>query len=155
MVPLGRVERDLMSNNDILPGFDKDACDYLTIELQRMKEVESCLALKLKGQLDTYSSPFFLRSVKKGIDAGFINLIFLLNEVDYVSSKAIGAFMQIKKAAMDKGGEIVMVDIHPKVLEIFKNLSLEAFFRFADSLDEAIAKQGKASGNEIGALSLS
>jgi anti-anti-sigma factor len=127
-----------MGNNDIFPGFDEEANDFLTIQLQKVEDVDSCLALKLKGQIDTYSSPFFQRSVNKVTAAGFVRLILVLSGVDYVSSKAVGAFVQMKKAANDKGGEIAIVDIPPKVMEVFKNLSLDRFLYCVDSLDEAI-----------------
>lgn len=59
--------------------------------------------------------------------------------MDYVSSKAVGTLIRIRKAAKDRGGEIVMVSVHPKIREIFKNLSLEKFFCCADSPEEAMA----------------
>ena len=129
-----------MSNNDIHPGFDEETCDFLTISLRKVEGVDDTVVLRLKGQVDTYSSNFFQRSAKKLIDAGFVRLILILDSVDYVSSKAVGAFVQIKKAATDKGGEIAIVDIQPKVMEIFKNLSLDKFLCCMDSLDEAIAQ---------------
>lgn len=93
-----------MSNNDIHPGFDEETCDFLTISLRKVEGVDDTVVLRLKGQVDTYSSNFFQRSAKKLIDAGFVRLILILDSVDYVSSKAVGAFVQIKKAATDKGG---------------------------------------------------
>ncbi len=128
-----------MNKNDAFPGFDQDTCDFLTIDLQKMKEVDSCMALKLRGQIDTYSAPFFQRSVTKVINAGFIRLILVLDGVEYMSSKAVGAFVQIKKAATDRGGALAMVDIHPKVMEVLKNLSLEKFLCCVDSMEEAVA----------------
>ena len=116
-----------MSNNDILPGFDEDTCDSLSIELENVEGVAYSLVLKPIGQIDTYSSLFFQRSSKKAIDAGFINLIFLLNGVDYVSSMGVGAFVQLQKVAREKGGDIALVDVHPKVMEIFKLMCLEKF----------------------------
>jgi anti-anti-sigma factor len=134
------LKKESMSNNDIIPGFDTEACDFLTIRLDKVEGVDDSLVLRLKGQVDTYSSNFFQRSVKKVIDAGFVRLILVLNGVDYVSSKAVGAFVQIKKTATDNGGEIAIVEVHPKVMEIFKNLSLDKFLCCMDSLDEAIAQ---------------
>jgi hypothetical protein len=86
-----------INNNDILPGFDEACCDYLKVGLQKVDGVDSCLALKLKGQIDAYSSRFFQRSVKKAIEAGFIHLIFILDGVDYVSSAGVGTFLKLQK----------------------------------------------------------
>jgi anti-anti-sigma factor len=128
-----------MGNNEIVPGFDEYTCNSLVIELQKVEGGDNCLALKLKGQIDTYSSVYFQKNVKMAIDAGFINLAFLLNSVDYVSSTGVGALLQLQKAVREKGGDIAMVDIHPKVREIFKLMCLEKFFSCADSLDEAVS----------------
>ncbi|MGA2479582.1 MAG: STAS domain-containing protein [Spirochaetia bacterium] len=128
-----------MSNTDILPGFDEDTCDSLTIELERVEGAAHSLVLKPRGQIDTYSSLFFQRSTRKAIDAGFIDLIFLIGSVDYVSSMGVGAFVQLQKAAREKGGDIALVDVHPKVMEILKLMCLEKFFSCTDSIEEAIA----------------
>jgi anti-anti-sigma factor len=136
--PANRAKAD-MGNNDILPGFDEDASEFLTIQLQRVGGVDNCLVLKPIGQIDTYSTHFFQRSVRRAIDAGFVNLVFLLSAVNYVSSVGIGAFVQFQKAAKEKGGRIAIAEIHPKVMEIFRLTCLDKFFVCADSLDEAVA----------------
>lgn len=129
-----------MDNNDVVPGFDEDTCDSLAIELQRVQEVSKGLVLKLRGQIDTYSAPFFQKSLKKAIDAGFVHLILLLYGVDYLSSKAVGTLIQVRQAALDRKGGVLLVDVHPKVLEIFQLLNLTKFFPYTDSLDQAIAQ---------------
>jgi anti-anti-sigma factor len=128
-----------MKKSDILPDFDQNACDSLVIEIERVEGVDNSLAMRLQGHIDTYSSLFFQRSAKKAIDAGFTNLIFLLKGVDYVSSMGVGAFMQLQKAAREKGGDIAMAEINPKVREIFRLMCLEKFFSCSDSLEEAVA----------------
>lgn len=127
-----------MSNNDILRGFDEEACDSLVIELRKVDAVETILALKLRGQIDAYSSLFFERRVKKAIDAGFFNLRLLLKDVDYVSSAGIGAFLKLQRAAREKGGDVTLVDLQPRVKEIFNLMCLEKFFSCTDTLDDAI-----------------
>ena len=92
-----------MGNNEIVPGFDENTCDSLMIELQKMEQEGNCLALKLKGQIDTYSPGYFQRSVNRAIDAGFVKLAFLLNRVDYVSSMGVGVLLQLQKAVKRKG----------------------------------------------------
>ncbi|MGA2479583.1 MAG: anti-sigma factor antagonist [Spirochaetia bacterium] len=129
-----------MSNNDILSRFDEDACDSLFIELQKVEKLDTCLALRLTGEIDTYSAPFFQRSVMRAIDAGFVNLIFVLDGVEYVSSKAVGALVQTQKAARDKGGDITLVAVPQTIMEVLKLLCLEKYFCSADSLDEALAQ---------------
>jgi anti-anti-sigma factor len=126
-------------NNDVLPGFDDETCDSLAIELQKVQGVDQCVALRMRGQIDTYSSLYFQRSAKKAIDAGFNQLLLVLSEVGYVSSMGVGALIQVQKAAMEKGGEVSLVDLHPKIMEILKLLCLEKYFSCTESVDEAVA----------------
>ena len=128
-----------MSNNDILPGFDEDTCDFLTITLQRVERVDDCLALKVEGQIDLYSTQYFQRCVRRVIDAGFVKLIFLLDGVDYVSSMGVGAFVQLQKATKEKGGSLAVAAAHPKVMEILKLMCLDKLLACSDSLDDATA----------------
>jgi anti-anti-sigma factor len=135
-----------MGDHEMFPEIDNGACDSLKIELRRVEGVANGLAFMLKGQVDTYSSLFFHRTGTKAIEAGFTNLIFLLEGVDYISSMGVGAFMQLQKAAKEKGGDIAMVNMQPKVTEIFELMCLESFFCCTDSLDEAIAPLKDAAG---------
>ncbi|MGA2480312.1 MAG: STAS domain-containing protein [Spirochaetia bacterium] len=128
-----------MSNEDILPGFDDLSCDSLVIALERVQELKTCLTMKLKGEIDTYSAPFFQRSAQKAIDAGFVHLVLVLDRVDYISSKAVGALIQIQQSARDRGGDLVMARVHPRVMGVFKVLSLENFFQCAPSPAGALA----------------
>jgi len=126
-------------NNDILPGFDDDISNSLSITLQRVEGVEACLALKMRGQIDTYSSLYFQRSAKKAIAAGFIHLLLVLDGVEYVSSMGVGALIQVQKAAVEEGGEISLVDVHPKIMEILRLLCLEKYFSCTESVGDAVA----------------
>jgi anti-anti-sigma factor len=123
--PQTTQKRATVSSIDILSGSDEDTSGSLTIGLERVEGIDNCLILRPKGQIDSYSTRFFQRRVKKAIDTGFINLIFILNSVDYVSSTGVGAFAQLQKAAKEMGGEIVITDVHPKVMEIFRLMCLD------------------------------
>jgi anti-anti-sigma factor len=99
-----------MSNNDILHGFDEGCGDYLKVEHQKVDGVNNCLALKLKGQIDAHSAQFIERNSKKAIQAGFIHLLFVLDEVNQLSSAGIETFLKIQKEAKGRGGDVSMVD---------------------------------------------
>jgi anti-sigma B factor antagonist len=131
-------EKTNPGNNDILPGFDDDACDSLTIGLKKADSVDNCLVVRPRGQLDSYSTHFFQRSLKRLIEAGFVNLVLQLDGVDYVSSMGVGAFVQLQRIVKEKGGEIALADVHPKVMVIFRLMCLDKLFACSDSLEEAV-----------------
>jgi len=127
-----------MVNNDIVPGFDDEKDDSLKIKLQKIEDVDRCLVLNLNGYIDTYNSSYFQKRVQKVIDAGYTRLIFGCVSLNYVSSTGIGSFTSFLKNVKPKGGDVVLLEIQPKVYEVFQLLGFSQFFNINDDLDEAI-----------------
>ena len=127
-----------MSNNDIVPGFDEEKDDSLKIRLQQIEAVDGCLVLYLTGYIDTYNSNFFQKRVNRAIEAGFTRLIFHCSGLNYVSSTGIGSFTAFLKAVKPRGGDLVLLEIQPKVYEVFQLLGFSQFFQIKDSLDDAV-----------------
>ncbi len=127
-----------MSNNDIVPGFDDEKDDSLKIRLQKVDSVDGCLILFLTGYIDTYNSHFFQKRVGRAIESGFVRLIFHCGGLNYVSSTGIGSFTAFLKSVKPRGGDLVLLEIQPKVYEVFQLLGFSQFFTIKDNLDEAI-----------------
>ncbi|GHV24648.1 anti-sigma factor antagonist [Spirochaetia bacterium] len=128
-----------MANNDIVPGFDDEKDESLKIKLQKVPEVDRCLVLYLTGYIDTYNSNYFQKRVAKAIEAGFIRLIFHCKGLNYVSSTGIGSFTAFLKSAKPKGGDLVLLEIQPKVYEVFQLLGFSQFFNIKDNLNDAVS----------------
>lgn len=127
-----------MSNNEIVPGFDDERDDSLKIRLQKIEETENCLILYLTGYIDTYNSNFFQKRVSKAVDAGYTKLVFNCGGLNYVSSTGIGSFTAFLKAVRPRGGDLVLLEIQPKVYEVFQLLGFSQFFNIKDNLTEAV-----------------
>lgn len=138
-----------MNNNDIVPGFDDEKDDSLKIRLQKVDEAEGCLVLYLTGYIDTYNSNFFQKRVTKAVENGFSRLIFNCGGLNYVSSTGIGSFTAFLKAVKPRGGDLVLLEIQPKVYEVFQLLGFSQFFNIKDNLNEAVeffSSNGKSGG---------
>lgn len=139
-------------NNEIVPGFDDEKDDSLKIRLQKFDNIKDCLALYLTGYIDTYNSNSFQKRVSKAVDSGFIKLIFHCGGLNYVSSTGIGSFTAFLKSVKPRGGDIVLLEIQPKVYEVFQLLGFSQFFNIKDNLEEAVAlfsQSGNKSNGEI------
>ncbi|GHT73317.1 anti-sigma factor antagonist [Spirochaetia bacterium] len=136
-----------MTNNDIVPGFDDEKDESLKIKLQRVDDVEGCLVMHLMGYIDTYNSNYFQKRVAKAIEGGFTRLIFQCSGLNYVSSTGIGSFTAFLKSVKPRGGDLVLLEIQPKVYEVFQLLGFSQFFNIKDSLDDSVNffRQGTAS----------
>jgi anti-sigma B factor antagonist len=126
-------------NNEIVPGFDDEKDDSLKIRLQNFKEVEGLIALYLTGYIDTYNSNNFQKRVAKAIDSGYTRLIFHCGGLNYVSSTGIGSFTAFLKSVKPRGGDIVLLEIQPKVYEVFQLLGFSQFFNIKDSLEDSVS----------------
>lgn len=125
-------------NNDIVPGFDDEKDDSLKILLDKVEEAPRCLMLSLTGYIDTYNSNFFQKRVQKAIETGFVRLIFQCSGLNYVSSTGIGSFTAFLKAVKPQGGDIVLMEIQPKVYEVFQLLGFSQFFNIKETLADSI-----------------
>lgn len=142
-----------MTNNEIVNGFDDEKDESLKITLQKAEKVEGCLVLYLTGYIDTYNSNYFQKRVAKAIEAGFVRLIFQCNGLNYVSSTGIGSFTAFLKAVKPRGGDLVLLEIQPKVYEVFQLLGFSQFFNIKDNLEDSIGFfASTTSGGESTAL---
>ena len=135
-------------NDQLVPGFDDEKDDSLKIRLQKVAQVDGCVVLYLTGYIDTYNFNYFQKRVTKAVDAGFTRLVFHCAELNYVSSTGIGSFTAFLKAVKPRGGDLVLLEIQPKVYEVFQLLGFSQFFNIKKDLDEAVAYFGEAGGGE-------
>jgi len=126
-----------MTNNEIVQGFDDEKDDSCKIRLQKFDDSPGVIAIYLTGYLDTYNSNYFQKRIGKVVDAGFDKIIFHMAGLSYVSSTGIGSFTAFLKMVKPKGGDMVMVEIQPKVYEVFQLLGFSQFFNMAESLENA------------------
>jgi len=127
-----------MTNNEIVTGFDDEKDESLKIKLQKIDGVDGCLLLYLTGYIDTYNSNFFQKRIQKAIEMGFLRLVFHCGGLNYVSSTGIGSFTAFLKAVKPRGGDLVLLEIQPKVYEVFQLLGFSQFFNIKDDLDESV-----------------
>ncbi len=135
----------MTANNELVPGFDDVSRDSLKIRLQKISE--RCMVVYPSGDVDTSNSPFFQKKVVKVIEAGFTRLVFSLAGVGYISSTGIGAFTAFLKTVKLLNGDIVLLEIHPNVFEVFQLLGFSQFFTVKENLNDAVSfLEGRDSG---------
>ena len=126
----------MLNNNDIVSNFDdtKDA----DVKISLSKIDDDVIAVSSFGQINTYNSQFFMNQMKRVLESGYNKIIFLNGGIHYLSSTGIGAFTSLLKETKLKHGDFVMVNVQPRVYEIFQLLGFSNFFNFADSTEEAM-----------------
>lgn len=129
----------MINSNNLVPGFNDEKDDSLKISLEKIDDVPNGLCIYLNGYIDTYNSNFFQKKIQKVVETGFINLIFNCSSLNYVSSTGIGSFTAFLKMVKPKGGDIVLLEIQPKVYEVFQLLGFSQFFNIKDTTEEAVS----------------
>lgn len=127
------------NSNNLVPGFNDERDDSLKISLEKVDSVQGGLCIYLNGYIDTYNSTFFQKKIQKVVEAGFLNLIFNCSSLNYVSSTGIGSFTAFLKMVKPRSGDIVLLEIQPKVYEVFQLLGFSQFFNIKDTMEDAIA----------------
>lgn len=126
------------TNNEIIPGFDDERDKNITISLRTTEDVPHGIIVYLSGYIDTYNSTYFQRKIEKIINNDYVNLMFNCAKLTYVSSTGIGSFAAFLKLAKSKGGDIVLLEVAPKVYEVFQLLGFSQFFNIKSTFEEGV-----------------
>ncbi|HXI11189.1 MAG TPA: STAS domain-containing protein [Thermoanaerobaculia bacterium] len=100
--------------------------------------------LALVGFLDAHTAPEFENAIQQELDADNIRLIVDCSKLTYISSAGLGVFMGFIEELRERGGDIKICALSPKVEQVFEILGFPALYdiladvpatvqRFADS----------------------
>lgn len=66
-------------------------------------------------------------------------LLICFNNVDHLSSAALGTLITVNNKIKAKGGELRLADIDPQIYEVFVITKLNRIFEIHDTVDEAVS----------------
>ncbi len=96
--------------------------------------------LDLKGELDAHTASELEAALQKCQDDER-NLIVVNGEnLQYISSAGLGVFMAYIEEVREKGGDIKIAALQPKVYNVFDLLGFPMLFDIVDTEEEAVAK---------------
>ncbi len=104
--------------------------------------------LSLEGHLDAHTAPDFERAIQSEIDAGRVRLLVDGSQLKYISSAGLGVFMSFIEEVREKGGDIKICSLIPKVQQIFEILGFQAIYELVDSRAAALQRFTQAPTRE-------
>ena len=107
---------------------------------------EGLSIITLEGFVDAHTAPQFESAVQSEIDAGHIRLIVDCEKLSYISSAGLGVFMSFVEEVRDRGGDIKICGLVPKVRHTFDILGFQDIFEMLD--DQQVAVQQFNSGKQ-------
>jgi len=145
------MKEQLFNNKSLnVKGFDSEEKNAaLKMRLSFLQERSDVIIVFLSGYIDTYNTKYFNDQIDKVLSAGYIKLVLDCNQLNYMSSTGIGAMTGIMKTLKTRGGEIILVNIQPKVMDVFQLLGFSSFFAIKNSYEEVIDYLDKVKKPEI------
>ncbi len=95
---------------------------------------------KVKGSLDSNTSPEFETRIYNALEGGQRKLIFNLEDLNYISSAGIRVMLKTTKDLKRMEGNIVLCSLQDYVREVFDIAGFDGYLNIENNLDEAMVK---------------
>lgn len=126
------------SNEEILPGFESEKGDHLTMFLERVDGDPSALIVHLGDRLDAYNRDYFARQMGKLLSTGYRRFVLDCGGLNFVSATGMATVAELGIQAGSRGGQLAFARLQPKVHELFELLGLTGVFEFRPKIEEAV-----------------
>lgn len=96
--------------------------------------------LALDGYLDAHTAPAFEEAIQAELDAGRVRLVVDGGQLKYISSAGLGVFMGFIEEVRERGGDIKICGLAPRVQQVFDILGFPAIYDVMESREAAIRR---------------
>lgn len=96
------------------------------------------VVLSLDGFLDAHTAPQFETALQQELDAGHVQLIVDCAKLTYISSAGLGVFMGFIEEIRERGGDIKICSLIPKVVQVFDILGFPALYDIVADVPAAV-----------------
>jgi len=102
--------------------------------------------VEVSGEIDVYTAPRLRETLISLVDAGNYHLIVDMEGVEFLDSTGLGVLVGGLKRVRAHDGVIDLVCTQGRILRIFRITGLSKVFSIYDSVDDALASDGKLNG---------
>ena len=95
--------------------------------------------IRLSGKIDFNNYSSFESDLEDLVEFGYLNFVFDLSKIEYLSSSGVMALISIHKKIREKSGKLVLVYIPDVVINILKNVKLDDLFEIYEDMEEALS----------------
>ncbi|MFL6245711.1 MAG: STAS domain-containing protein [Thermoanaerobaculia bacterium] len=96
--------------------------------------------LALDGFLDAHTAPEFEKAIQSEVDDGHLQLIVDCTRLTYISSAGLGVFMGFIEELRERGGDIKICGLSPKVEQVFEILGFHALYDIVGDVPAAVQR---------------
>jgi anti-sigma B factor antagonist len=109
---------------------------------------EDLSIIGVEGFLDAHTAPEFEQAIQAEIDAGHFRIVVNCEKLTYISSAGLGVFMSFIEEIRERGGDIKICGLIPKVRQVFEILGFPALYDILDDVPAAVRQFGEAPARE-------
>lgn len=102
--------------------------------------------LALAGFLDAHTAPRFEKAIEENLNAGRVKLIVDCARLTYISSAGLGVFMSFLEEIRDRGGDLKVAALGPKVYQVFEVLGFPALLDIQPTVEAAATRFAEGEG---------
>jgi anti-sigma B factor antagonist len=111
------------------------------------RDAGSIKILDLQGDLDAHTAPDFEAAIKQCLDDGKHKIVVQGTSLEYISSAGLGVFMAYIEEVRERGGDIKISALKPRVYNVFDLLGFPVLFDIVETEEAAVGKFDEASGS--------
>ncbi len=116
----------------------------------KLKKYSSIYILDIKGEIDLYNYCSLKDVVNKMKEKNIRNYIMNFEEVNYIDSSGIGTILSIYSGLVEEKKNFWIANLHGSVKRVIELTKLDKFLPIAGSIEEAVNKIKKITGEEDG-----
>lgn len=107
----------------------------IKVEIEEIKDIA---IIHLKGLLDAHNSVMFSEAFNKVTEDGIFKIVVNFEHLEYLGSSGLEVILSKVRSFRDRGGDIRLAAMSPKIYRIFDLLGLSTFFKIYGTFDEAV-----------------
>ncbi len=96
--------------------------------------------IALEGFVDAHTAPQFETAIQSEIEAGRNRIVVNCEKLNYISSAGLGVFMSFIEEVRERGGDIKICGLVPKVKHTFEILGFQEIFEMLDDQPAAVER---------------
>jgi len=104
-----------------------------------VKEYKRVSVLTVTGRIDSATSNEFESKLNELTEAGRVNLVLDLSNVEFISSAGLRVLVTTRKGVKGAGGDVVLAKPSSQVIETLEIAGLDVLFEKYDTREEAVA----------------
>lgn len=104
-----------------------------------IRQLENISIIDFSGKITIGEGDVLMREkVEELLEGGHVNIIINLNKVKYMDSAGIGELVACQKRAKEKGGQVKLLNVTPKVADVLEIVNIGGVFEIYKDEQEAI-----------------